>query len=142
MKNETNNNYKNLPDHEVNAIGKALRPHLDASIDQMKPGIVHRLAEARRSAVASLDAETATAANVNGGTVAMSGGSQSRLSDWRFWATGVVITTAIALFSYSQWSDYSAAREQADVDMMILGDDVPVDALLDKGFNHFLREEN
>jgi Protein of unknown function (DUF3619) len=133
---------KILQDFEVDALAKAIRPHLDASLDSIKPGIAYRLAEARRNAVASLDAQTATSSNAQGGTLTIADGAPSRLTDWRFWATGLLFSAALATYGFSAWSDYTSAREQTEVDMMILGDDVPVDALLDKGFNHYLREDN
>ena len=136
---------KILQDFEVDALAKAVRPHLDASLNAIKPGIAYRLAEARRNAVASLDAQTANATHAQGGTMTLASGnpgSSSRLTDWRFWATGLLVSAALATYGYSAWSDYATARDQTEVDMMILGDDVPVDALLDKGFNHYLREDN
>jgi Protein of unknown function (DUF3619) len=137
---------KILQDHEIDAIGKALRPHLDASLNTIKPGVAYRLAEARRKAVESMvnqtETQTASAFQMNGGALAMSGGFRERLTDWRFWATGLLVTGALALYGYSEYNDYVTARDAADIDVMILGDDVPVDALLDNGFSHFIREEN
>jgi hypothetical protein len=133
---------KKLQDFEIDAAGKALRPHLDATLDSIKPGIAYRLAEARRNALATLETQTATSSSTQGGTLTLAGGSQSRLTDWRFWATGLLVSSALAIYGYSAWSDYATASDQAEVDVMLLGDDVPVDALLDKGFNLFLREDN
>jgi hypothetical protein len=133
---------KKLQDFEVDAAGKALRPHLDATLESIKPGIAYRLAEARRSAVAKLETQAANSSSAQGGTMTLAGGSQSRLTDWRFWVTGLLVSSALALYGYSAWFDYANTRDQAEVDLMLLGDDVPVDALLDKGFNHFLREDN
>ncbi len=130
-----------LPDRELDRVGKALRPYLDAGAENIKPGVAYRLAEARRAAIASLETESATSTAVSGGTLAIAGGFRSRLTDWRFWATGLVVAAVLSTVSYQQWSEYVAARDTADVDVMLLADDVPVDALLDKGFSHFLREE-
>ena len=38
-----------LSDHELDRVGKALRPYLDAGAENIKPGIAYRLAEARPS---------------------------------------------------------------------------------------------
>lgn len=130
-----------LPDHELDRVGKALRPYLDAGAANIKPGVAYRLAEARRAAIASLEAQSATAASVSGGTLTMGGGVRSRLTDWRFWATGLVVAALLSTVGYQQWNEYVTARDTADVDVQLLADDVPVDALLDKGFSHFLREE-
>ncbi len=132
----------NLPDSEVDRVGKALRPYLDSGAQDIKPGIAYRLAEARRAAIASLDPQTASATEMNGTTLAMAGGSRGgRVSDWRFWATGLVIAALLSSYSYQQWNEMATARDTADVDVMLLADDVPVDALLDKGFSHFLRDD-
>lgn len=130
-----------LSDHELDRVGKALRPYLDASTQNIKPGVAYRLAEARRAAIASLETQSATSTTVNGGALVMAGGWRTRVSDWRFWATGLLVAGAIAVYGYQQWSDNQAARDAADVDVMLLADDVPVDALLDKGFSHFLKED-
>jgi Protein of unknown function (DUF3619) len=140
-----NKEEKILQDHEIDAIGKALRPHLDASVNNIKPGVAYRLAEARRKAIESIETkqiQTASSTQVNGGSLTMSGGFGQRLTDWRFWATGLLVAAAVALYGYNEYSDYVNTRDAADIDVMILGDDVPVDALLDKGFNLFVREEN
>jgi len=130
-----------LPDQELDRVGKALRPYLDAGTQNIKPGVAYRLAEARRAAIASLEVEPASATAVSGGTLTIAGGFRSRLTDWRFWATGLVVAAVLSTVGYQQWSEYASARDAADVDVMLLADDVPVDALLDKGFSHFLREE-
>ena len=130
-----------LSDQELDRVGKALRPYLDAGAENIKPGIAYRLAEARRAAIASLDAETASSGSMNGGALAMAGGWRTRVADWRFWGTGLLVAGAIAMYGYQQWSEDNTARDTADVDVMLLADDVPVDALLDKGFSHFLRDD-
>lgn len=130
-----------LSDHELNRVGKALRPYLDASAQNIKPGIAYRLAEARRAAVASLDAQTASSTSASGSTLVMAGGVRSRVTDWRFWGTGLIVAALLTTYGYQQWNEAALARDTADVDVMLLADDVPVDALLDKGFSHFLRED-
>jgi hypothetical protein len=141
MKKDLLHNSATLPDTELDRVGAALRPYLDAGAQNIKPGIAYRLAEARRAAVASLDVQTASAALPNGGTLAMAGGDRSRISDWRFWATGLVVAALVSGYGYQQWNEMAAARDAVDVDVMLLADDVPVDALLDKGFSHFLRDD-
>jgi Protein of unknown function (DUF3619) len=130
-----------LSDHELNRVGKALRPYLDAGTQNIKPGIAYRLAEARRAAIASLDAEAASSTSMAGGTLAMAGGWRTRINDWRFWATGLIVAGVLSTYGVQQWNEFVTARDTADVDVMLLADDVPVDALLDKGFSHFLRED-
>ena len=133
-----------LSDNEIDRVGEALRPYLDAAAQDIKPGIAYRLAEARRAAVASLDAQPASSTSANGGTLAMAGASGprgGRITDWRFWVTGLVVAALLSGYSYQQWNEMVTARDTADVDVMLLADDVPMDALLDKGFSHFLRDD-
>ena len=80
-----------LPEHELAAVGKTLRPYLDAAALNIKPGIAYRLAEARRGAIAALEPQTASNAVGNGGTLAMAGGWRNRATDWRFWGTGLIV---------------------------------------------------
>jgi hypothetical protein len=136
-----------LLDHEIDAVGKAVRPHLDRAEKNVTPQIAARLAQARAAAVAkvaALEAQAATSVVSNGNTLALShgGGWRDRMSDWRFWATGLVVAGLIAAYVGNEFRESANARDAADVELMILGDDVPVDALLDKGFKSFLREEN
>ncbi len=130
-----------LSDSELDRVGKALRPYLDASAQNIKPGIAYRLAEARRTAIASLDAETASSTVASGSSLAMAGGMGHRITDWRFWGTGLIVAAMLSTYGYQQWDEMTTARDTADVDVMLLADDVPVDALLDKGFSHFLRDD-
>ncbi len=130
-----------LSDHELDRVGKALRPYLDAGAENIKPGIAYRLAEARRAAVASLDTQTASSASMSGGALVVAGGWRSRVTDWRVWGTGLLVAGVIAMYGFQQWSEDNAARDAADVDVLLLADDVPVDALLDKGFSHYLRDD-
>ena len=134
-------NRPDLPDFELDRVGKALRPYLDASVQNIKPGIAYRLAEARRTAIASLDAETASSTVASGSTLATVGGMGRRITDWRFWGTGLIVAALLSTYGYQQWDEMVTARDTADVDVMLLADDVPVDALLDKGFSHFLRDD-
>lgn len=143
-----NNEQKNLQDHEVDQVGKRLRPFLNKAEADVAPHVASKLAAARKSAVdraAQLEAERAAAQGIvaNGNTLALSGGGwRERVTDWRFWATGLVVGAAIASYAVNQYRESNVVREAAEVELMILGDDVPVDALLDKGFSNYLREEN
>ncbi|MGL4231601.1 MAG: DUF3619 family protein [Casimicrobium sp.] len=140
-----NNKEHILQDHEIDAAGSKLRPHLDRAADDVAPHVASRLAAARQMAVAkvaALETKTATSVASQGGTLAISGGWKERATDWRFWATGLIIGAIIAAYGLNQYREASSLRDAAEVELMILGDDVPVDALLDKGFGSFLREEN
>lgn len=138
---------KILLDHEIDAAGGAVRKQLNRAGTDVSPEIALRLAKAREAAVAKaaqLEAQAALSVVSNGQTLALSegGGWRNRLSDWRFWATGLVVAGIVAAYASSEYSEAIRAQDAAEIELMILGDDVPVDALLDKGFKSFLREEN
>lgn len=138
---------KILLDHEIDAAGGAVRKQLNRAGTDVSPEIALRLAKAREAAVAKaaqLEAQAAMSVVSNGRTLAVSegGGWRNRLSDWRFWATGLVVAGIVAAYASSEYSEAVRAQDAAEIELMILGDDVPVDALLDKGFKSFLREEN
>jgi hypothetical protein len=144
------NNEKILLDHEIDAAGAAVRNQLNKVVDDVSDPVAARLAKAREAAVAKVAQQEALAASTvlsNGNTLALSqggknGGWRDRLSDWRFWATGLLVGAVIAVYAGNEYNESAQARDAAEIELMILGDDVPVDALLDKGFKSYLREEN
>jgi Protein of unknown function (DUF3619) len=141
---------KILQDYEIDALAQKLRPHLDRAAENVSPQIAARLAAARQRAVEKVESlaseiasEIASDVISNGTTLALSNGNgRGRFGDWRFWATGLVVASLIAVYGGNEWRESMDARDAAEVELMILGDDVPVDALLDRGFKSFLREEN
>ncbi|MFN3630345.1 MAG: DUF3619 family protein [Casimicrobiaceae bacterium] len=135
-----------LADHEIDRVGASVRAYLNVAEDRVDDVVAARLASARHRAVSVRQAAAvAPAAVATGGSTAALGGGwgkdlRNRLSDWRFWAVGLVFSALLATYGTRLWSEYITAREALDVDIMILGDDVPVDALLDRGFSQFVQE--
>lgn len=136
-----------LADHEIDRVGATVRATLNAAERRVDDVVAARLAAARHRAVAARQTATANApatVATGGNTAALAGGwgadLRRRLTDWRFWAVGLVISALMATYGTRLWSEYATASEALDVDMMILGDDVPVDALLDRGFGQFVQE--
>lgn len=136
-----------LADHEIDRVGASLRACLNAAENRVDDVVAARLAAARHRAVAARQTAAAVAPSTvatGGNTAALAGGwgadLRRRLTDWRFWAVGLVVSALIATYGARLWSEYATATEALDVDMMILGDDVPVDALLDRGFGQFVQE--
>ncbi len=137
-----NSNEKPLSDQELENLARKLRPYLDAGADNLKPGIAYRLQTARRAALASLETADSTAAAVNAdGSLASWSGWQQRFTDWRFWAIGRIAASTLALFGYEEWRAATTARETADVDLLLLADELPVDAFLDSGFRAYLTSQ-
>ncbi len=141
------NNPTPLADHEIDRVGASIRACLNAAENRLGDVVAARLAAARHRAVAARQTAAAIApatVATGGNTAALAGGwgadLRRRLTDWRFWAVGLVVSALMATYGTRLWSEYAAASEALDVDMMILGDDVPVDALLDRGFGQFVQE--
>ena len=50
-----------------------------------------------------------------------------------------VLVVALGLAAISLWHEFDAADEMADVDLVLLTDDVPISAYADRGFGVFLK---
>ncbi|MCX8098254.1 MAG: DUF3619 family protein [Casimicrobiaceae bacterium] len=138
-----------LDDHEIDRFAAALRKRLDARLEALDEVVCARLSAARHQALARLSAAAepapAPAVLANGqGSATIAGGPRggfgSRLADWRFWLIGAIVSVLFAMYGVERWREHVALQRALDVDVRILGDEVPVDALLDRGFGHFVQE--
>lgn len=134
-----------LADHEIDRAGASVCSILDASLDRMNDTVAARLSAARHRAIAARQAvkATTTAVATGDGTAALTGWGadlRRRVSDWRFWAVGLAVSVLLATYGTRLWQEQVTPPDVLDVDILILGDDVPVDALLDRGFSHFVQE--
>jgi len=137
-----------MTDREEEFAGK-LRSYLDRAAGDLRPGIAYRLQAARAEALAHLTESPQQAGSghlvgahglVGAGAV---GGSfktpdvRPRLSQSRLWT--VVGLLALAIFGWQQWTAWQELDELEDLDAQILTSDLPVDALIDRGFHLFLQ---
>lgn len=53
-----------------------------------------------------------------------------------------ILIAAAALFGYQQWESYRQSEDLAELDAKILASDLPIDALLDSGFDQWLQQES
>jgi hypothetical protein len=130
-----------LPEAEVERLGQAIRGVLQAQESHVDAVVTARLAAARRRAVAAAGrpaVQTAAITADAGGRLALVGGWRSRLLDWRFWAVGLAVAVLLVA-TQPLWR--GPVYEPKDVDLFILADDVPVDALLDRGFSLFIQQD-
>jgi divalent metal cation (Fe/Co/Zn/Cd) transporter len=118
-------------------FARNLIAHLDRGADAIGPGTVHRLAEARAAALAALGAEAA-------GQAARAG--RPAFGHHRGWVVAtrwaavalLVIGTGVGWQQWRRAQVVEQAHEYADLDTQILSSDLPIDALLDRGFQNWL----
>lgn len=134
-----------MTSREEEFAGK-LKTYLDRGAAELRPGLAYRLQAARAQALARLTAETASSgalAGAHGLVGAGAGGGSFRtgderalLSPGRIWvAVGVL---ALAILGWQQWTAWQELAEVEDIDAQILSSDLPIDALVDRGFHLFL----
>lgn len=124
-----------------------LKGHLDRSAEELRPGLAYRLQAARAEALARMEGSTSTVP-VGGlaGAHGIAGGGasfgtptrpqRSLLGQARFWIG--ILAIAAAAFGYHEWTVWTAAQENGDLDAEILASDLPIDAYLDRGFQNWL----
>lgn len=113
---------------------------LSESSDQVPHDISERLRMARENAlrVRRPELATATAWQGAGGSASLLGGeSKNRFSRLMVWLPLLVL--ALGLYLIQQEHGQSQVSAAADVDAILLADDLPPDAYSDAGFLEFLK---
>lgn len=109
-----------------------LRQLLNQGI-RVKPEIAERLAAAREQALARQRAEPAPvlawADNVAGGW----GGLALRV----LLSLALLVASGVAIYA---WQQNQRVAELAEIDSLLLTDDLPIDAYLDNGFQNWLKK--
>ena len=102
----------------------------------VRPEIAARLASARGQALEHLAPETAPAAAWAGGVVGGIGG-------WGGFALRVLLPLALLFGSGAAlyaWQQNQRAAEVEEIDSLLLTDELPIDAYLDRGFQNWLKK--
>ena len=131
-------------------LAKKITALLDRGNVELRQGAAYKLQLARQAALAKMagrsDAPLQSPAGVLAGAGAMGGtgtfgnagsGRRSLLTNFRVWLAVLVI--AGGAYFYDYWSVLQRATEIAELDSALLGSDLPFDALLDKGFENWLK---
>ena len=114
-------------------FGYRIRQILNQGTHEVKPGISQRLAAARQRALERHAAEPALAwaDNVTGSV------------GWAGLAVRVLVPLAMLVAfagaAYT-WQQNQRAAEIEEVDALLLTDDLPIDAYLDRGFQNWLKK--
>lgn len=121
-------------------LGSKIARLLDRSLDGIKQGTLYRLQSARRASLENYRmAETDTVA-VGGGVFARSG--HDRHFNARMLLPLTALLLALAGAAYWQILQQRAENENGEIDSMLLADDLPINAYLDKGFDAWLKRSS
>jgi|SRR5512134_2084458 hypothetical protein len=104
----------------------------------VRPEIAARLAQAREQAVARLRPEPAPA-------LAWAGNVAGNVGGWGGLALRILLPLAILAGSgiaVYTWQQNQRAAEIEEVDTLLLADDLPIDAYLDRGFQNWLKKRD
>jgi hypothetical protein len=132
---------------EEELAGK-LGTYLDRAAGELRPGIAYRLQQARAQAVGRMTENTQTTvaggpvgayglagAGAGGGSFGTDGG-RTFVAKGKFWLAAGLL--ALAILGWQQWVAWQEIAELEDIDAQILTSDLPIDALVDRGFRLFL----
>ena len=114
-------------------VGRRVAHLLDNGLDHIRQGTLNRLESARR---ASLENYHVVEAMVDAGQ----GASARTGSDWHSGARKLLSAIALvfALASVVYWQALQPGDENEEIDIMLLVDDLPIDAYLDDEFDAWL----
>jgi hypothetical protein len=118
---------------EPEEVGRKVARLLDCGLDDIKQSTLNRLQSARR---ASLENYHLAEAVVNVGQ----GASTRSWHDWHSrtgrWLS--VITLLFVLAGVLYWQSFQQSDENEEIEIMLLVDDLPIDAYLDDEFDEWL----
>ena len=114
-------------------FGYRIRQILNQGTHEVKPGVAQRLAAARQRALERHSAEPALAwADNVTGSIGWAGVTLRVL-------VPLAMLVACAGAAYT-WQQNQRAAEIEEVDALLLTDDLPIDAYLDRGFQNWLKK--
>ena len=136
-----------MKSREEELAGK-IRACLDQAAADLRPGLAYRLQQARAQAMGLAGSPQAAAggrlvgahgllgAGAGGGNLPAASGPRPLFAQGRVWlGIGVI---ALAVLGWQQWVAWQERSDIEDLDAQILTSDLPVDALVDRGFHLFL----
>ncbi|MGH8802114.1 MAG: DUF3619 family protein [Casimicrobiaceae bacterium] len=119
-------------------FARKLIAHLDRENDRLEPETVHRLQQGRATALAALD--------IGAPDTPGAGAARALHARHRGWVVAtrwaavalLVIGTGVGWQQWRQGQLIRQTHENAELDAQILSSDLPIDALLDRGFQNWL----
>jgi hypothetical protein len=119
-----------MNEHEV---GKKITKLLDLGLDDIKQSTLNQLQSARRASLENYHTAESVS-NVGQGASARNG------NEWQF-KTGKLLSIIALLFTLAgilYWQTLQQGDENEEIDILVLADDLPINAYLDDGFDAWL----
>ncbi len=114
-------------------LGQRLARRLDASVDELDPRILRRLQTGRELALEQLR-EPVTALATSGGTTRLPGPLAGALRHRLFLPAAVLVLGLVTIYVWQGGGLSSNDGEELE----LLGDELPINAYLDKGFQQWI----
>lgn len=120
-------------------IGTKIARLLDRGLDDMKQGTLNRLESARRASLENYHMRE-TAVGVGHGHGGQGTSAARSGHDWHSRTAKLLSAIALlfALAGVVYWQALQQSDENEDIDIMLLVDDLPIDAYLDDEFDEWL----
>ena len=114
---------------------------LDRGLQDLRPGTLYRLQQARAAALAGAAARApgGELATAGAGGVAPGGAGPRAGSPGSLRWIGLALLVAGLGYGFQQWQAAQTVREFEEIDLHLLASDLPIDAYLDRGFQNWLR---
>lgn len=117
-------------------VGREVAQLLDRGLDDIKQGTLNRLQSARRASLENYHvAETVVRLGKSGQIASSRGGHHGHSRAGKLLS---VITLLLALVSAIYWQNLQQSDENEEIEIMLLVDDLPIDAYLDDEFGEWL----
>jgi len=128
----------------LDAAGKCLAERLLSRVDDIDANTLQRLRAAREQAVEHRRLVLVHASQTNlsfaGHGVTNQGGHSPRPSRWpQFSGIGMLLALLLGLWMIDAIQTEDSMQDAAEIDRILLTDDLPPAAYLDPGFKHFLK---
>jgi hypothetical protein len=117
-------------------VGREVAQLLDRGLDDIKQSTLNRLQSARRASLENYHvAETVVRLGQSGQIASSRGGHHGHSRAGKLLS---VITLLLALVSAIYWQNLQQSDENEEIEIMLLVDDLPIDAYLDDEFGEWL----
>lgn len=119
--------------------GARVKRRLDASLGDLAPGVLHRLASARKATLArARQGEAAQGFTWSSAGIRLFGDSSRSPASRRYWLPAAALIAGIAVIAY--WQEATNQPESEDAEL--LSGELPLNAYLDRGFDQWLTDSS
>jgi hypothetical protein len=119
--------------------GARVKRRLDASLEDLAPAVLQRLASAREATLArARQSEAAHGFTWSAAGIRLFGDSSRSLASRRYWLPAAALIAGIAVVAYLQ----EATNQPESEDAELLSGELPLNAYLDRGFDQWLTDSS